>query len=50
MGAWSMLIAAGLLTAFIGLYTHWSLILIGALLPVVPVAAELLRRRRNRRP
>jgi hypothetical protein len=45
-----MLIATGLLIAFIGLYTHWSLIVLGALLPVVPVVAELLRRRRNRRP
>ena len=49
MGAWSILIAAGLLIAFIGLYTHWILIVIGALLPVLPVATELVRRRRDRR-
>jgi hypothetical protein len=48
MGAWSILLATGLLIAFLGLFTHWSLIVIGALLPVVPVATELVRRRRNR--
>ena len=31
MGAWSLLIAFGLLIAFAGLFTHWSLIVLGAL-------------------
>ncbi len=53
MGAWSLLIAVGLGLVFLGLFTHWSIILIGALLPFVPVLMELVRRRRergNRRP
>jgi hypothetical protein len=29
----------------VGLYIHWTVVLLGALLPVVPVAAELMRRR-----
>lgn len=48
MGAWSMLIALGLLLVFTGLFTHWSLIVIGALLPFVPVVMELVKRRRQR--
>lgn len=47
MGAWSFLIAIGLCLVFVGLFTHWSIILIGALLPFLPVVAELLRRRRR---
>jgi hypothetical protein len=46
MGAWSMLLALGLTLVIAGLYTHWSISLIGALLPVWAVAAELRRRRR----
>ena len=49
MGAWTILIAVGLVIAFVGLFTHWSLIAIGALLPVLPLATELVRRRRDRR-
>jgi len=47
MGAWSLLISLGLLLVIVGLFTHWSLILAGALLPFLPVLAELRRRRRN---
>lgn len=47
MGGWFWLIALGLFLVLIGLYLHWSVILIGALLPFVPVVAELLRRRRS---
>lgn len=47
MGAWSFLIAIGLSLVFVGLFTHWSIIVIGALLPFLPVVAELLRRRRR---
>jgi hypothetical protein len=49
MGAWSLLIALGLLVAFVGLFTHWTLIALGAALPVLPVLAELVRRRRRPR-
>lgn len=48
MGAWSLLLAFGLCLVFLGLFTHWSIILIGALLPFVPVILELARRRRIR--
>ncbi|MCK6370530.1 MAG: hypothetical protein L6Q83_04230 [Gammaproteobacteria bacterium] len=48
MGAWSLLLAAGLCLVFLGLFTHWSISLAGALLPFAPVIAELIRRRRRR--
>ncbi len=48
MGAWSLLIVFGLLLVFVGLFTHWSVILLGAALPVLPVAWELIKRRRRR--
>lgn len=47
MGAWSLLIALGLVLVFLGLFTHWSLIFIGALLPFIPLVSEILRRRRR---
>jgi hypothetical protein len=46
VGAWSILIALGILVAFTGLFTHWSLIVVGALLPLIPVVVELAKRRR----
>ena len=48
MGPWSLLIMLGLLLVFLGLFTHWSIILLGALLPFVPVVAEIVRRRRRK--
>jgi hypothetical protein len=48
MGAWSLLIMLGILLIFVGLFTHWSMILAGALLPFLPVIAEIVRRRRKR--
>ncbi|MEO7385399.1 MAG: hypothetical protein ABIX37_00535 [Gammaproteobacteria bacterium] len=51
MGGWFWLIALGLFLVLVGLYMHWSIVLLGALLPFVPVVAEWLRRRRrNARP
>ncbi len=50
MGAWFWLLAVGLFLVLIGLYLHWSIVLLGALLPFVPVTAELIRRRRGREP
>jgi hypothetical protein len=47
MGLWSLLIALGLLVAFLGLFTHWTIIALGAALPVLPVVLELVRRRRR---
>ena len=50
LAGWFWLIALGLFLVLTGLYIHWSVVLLGALLPFVPVLAELLRRRRNRKP
>lgn len=47
MGAWSLLLATGITLIFIGLYTHWSIALIGALLPFLPVLSALIRRRQR---
>ena len=46
MGSWSHAIAASIFLVLLGLVTHWSLIVLGALLPVWPVLGELIRRRR----
>jgi len=47
MGAWAMLVAFGLVLVLTGLFTHWSVSVAGALLPLAAVLAELLRRRRR---
>ena len=47
MGSWSLLIMTGLLLMFVGLFTHWSIIVIGAALPFVPIALEVFKRRRR---
>jgi hypothetical protein len=46
MGGWTILLAVGLGLIFLGLFTHWTLILLGALLPFVPVVMALRKRRR----
>lgn len=46
MGGWALLLATGFGLMFLGLVTHWSLILLGALLPFLPVVAALLKRRK----
>jgi len=48
MGGWFWLIALGLFLVLAGLYMHWTIVFLGALLPFLPVVAELLRRRRKR--
>lgn len=45
MGSWLWLITLGIFLVLVGLYIHWTVVLLGALLPVVPVVAELVRRR-----
>lgn len=49
MGGWFWLIALGLFLVLVGLYIHWTVVLLGALLPLVPIVAEYLRRRRGRK-
>jgi hypothetical protein len=45
MGSWLWLVSLGVFLVLVGLYIHWSVVLVGALLPFLPVVAELLRRR-----
>jgi hypothetical protein len=45
VGAWAFLVAIGLFLVLAGLYTHWSVSLAGALLPLLAVLAEYRRRR-----
>ena len=47
MGAWYLCLGASLTLIFIGLYTHWIVILCGALLPFVPLVTYVLQRRRQ---
>ena len=49
MGGWALLVCAAIFLVLVGLVTHWSLILAGALLPIWPLVSELLRRRRSAR-
>jgi hypothetical protein len=44
VGAWYLSIGGSLLLVFIGLYTHWSIILLGAVLPFVPLVTFLMNR------
>ena len=48
MGAWYLSIGASLLLIFIGLYTHWTVLLVGALLPFLPLIIHLLQRNRQK--
>lgn len=48
MGSWLWLIALGLFVVLVGLYIHWTVVLLGALLPFIPVVAEWQRRRAAR--
>lgn len=44
MGAWYFSLGGSLLLVFIGLYTHWSILLLGAVLPFVPFVIFLKNR------
>ena len=46
MGTWYLSLAGSLLLVLLGLYTHWLLILLGALLPFIPLLGHLTRRRK----
>jgi len=47
VGAWYFSLGFSVLLVFIGLYTHWSIILLGALLPFVPLVIFLLNREKD---
>jgi hypothetical protein len=47
MGAWYLVIGASLLLILIGLYTHWTIFLLGAALPFMPLVFFLYKRSRR---
>ena len=49
MGAWYLSLAGCLLLVMIGMYIHWSVVLLGLLLPFLPMVSFLLARRRAER-
>lgn len=48
MGTWYLSLAVSLFLILVGIYIHWSVVLVGALLPFVPMVSILLERRRRR--
>ena len=46
MGIWYLSLAGSLVLVMIGLYTHWLITLVGALLPFLPLFSYLARRRK----
>ena len=49
MGTWYLSLAGCLLLVMIGMYIHWSIVLLGLLLPFLPMVSFLLSRRAERR-
>ena len=49
MGTWYLSLAGCLLLVMIGMYIHWSIVLLGLLLPFLPMVSFLLARRTQRR-
>lgn len=48
IGTWYLSLGFSLFLVLIGIYIHWSVVLIGALLPLWPMIATLNGRRRAR--
>lgn len=48
MGSWFLVLSLSLLVVLVGLYIHWSVVLLGALLPFIPVLSALRERRSSR--
>ena len=44
MGTWYLSLAGSLVLVLVGLYTHWLIILVGVLLPFVPLLSYVARR------
>jgi hypothetical protein len=49
MGVWFICLSVSLCLILIGLYTHWSLLIGGVLLPFLPLLSELARLRAARK-
>ncbi|NND35787.1 MAG: hypothetical protein HKN81_01520 [Gammaproteobacteria bacterium] len=49
MGTWYLSLAGSLLLILVGLYVHWTVVVVGLLLPFIPMVAFVLARRADRR-
>ncbi len=45
MGSWFLVLSLSFLVVFFGLYIHWTVVLLGALMPFLPVLSALRERR-----
>jgi len=48
MGTWYLSLAVSLFLILIGIYIHWTVVMVGLFLPFVPMISFLLERRRLR--
>jgi len=48
MGTWYLSLAVSLFLILLGIYIHWTVVLVGILLPFVPMISILRERRRTR--
>jgi hypothetical protein len=49
MGSWYLSIALSIFLVLVGLYTHWIVIAVAAVLPFIPMVSIIVERRRARR-
>jgi hypothetical protein len=49
VGTWYLSLAISLFLVLIGLYIHWSVVLLGLLLPFIPMVSFLMMRRAARK-
>ena len=49
LGTWYLSLAGCLLLVMMGMYIHWSIVLLGLMLPFLPMVSFLLARRAERR-
>ncbi len=48
MGAWYLSLAVSLFLILSGIFIHWSVVMVGLMLPFVPMISIVLERRRQR--
>lgn len=49
LGTWYLSLAGSLLLVLVGMYIHWSVVVLGLLLPFLPMVSFVLARRTERR-
>jgi len=49
LGTWYLSLAGSLLLVLVGMYIHWSVVVIGLFLPLIPMLSFVLARRAERR-